>query len=281
MVRASFQLVPGLGAAREQRLWQAGARDWSELTALTSKVTTTMTGTPSSDRSALVPARLRAPLLSAIAAGEAALTEGALPLLAEALPRREHWRLFGAFSERAVFLDIETDVMDGITVIGLLDHRGPRLLRAGHDLALLPHLVPPSSLLVTFNGASFDVPHLRRAFPDWQPPAAHIDLRPILARLGQTGGLKQIEQNLGLGRPQHLRGLDGSRAAWLWRHADNGSLEALRLLAEYNLYDAINLRPLCGIAYNHLASEAGFPTTLPVSYRGDVLYDVSKILLAL
>ena len=57
--------------------------------------------------------------------------------------------------------------------------------------------------------------------------------------------------------------------------------QALQTFAEYNLYDAINLRPLAALAYNQLSADHGFPGALPVSYRGDVLYDVSKILLAL
>ena len=53
-------------------------------------------------------------------------------------------------------------------------------------------------------------------------------------------------------------------------------------IAEYNLYDTVNLRTLMGLAYNQLAERLG-PGAAPVvvSQRGDVLYDVSKILLAL
>jgi hypothetical protein len=94
--------------------------------------------------------------------------------------------------------------------------------------------------------------------------------------------LKALEEREGLGRPEHLRGLDGSSACWLWRHARLGSREALRRLAEYNLYDAINLRPLLGLAYNRLAARAGLGAPpVVVCHRGDVLYDVSKLLLAL
>jgi uncharacterized protein len=270
MLRASFQLVRGLGPEREQGLWRAGFTDWAHWPA---------TG---DDDAGLVPRPLRVPLRAALTRAERALGDGDLPALGRALPRREHWRLFGAFAERAIFLDIETDLLEGITAIGLLDRDGPRLLLAGRDRHRFPELVPPDCLLVTFNGGSFDVPWLCRTFPDWQPPAAHIDLRPVWGRLGQHGGLKLIEERQGLGRPDHLRGLDGSRAAWLWRHGQHGSRQALQHFAEYNLYDAINLRPLAALAYNQLSVRAGFADhPLPISYRGDVLYDVSKILLAL
>jgi hypothetical protein len=276
MLRASFQLVAGLGPEREQHLWRAGLTDWAHWPA-----TSTVTAPACPDR-ALVPRPLHAPLGTALERADRALAAGDLTTLARLLARREHWRLFGAFAHRAVFLDIETDPLEGITAIGLLDGEGPRLLLAGRDRHRFPDLVPPDCLLVTFNGGSFDVPWLCRTFPDWQAPVAHIDLRPVWGRLGQQGGLKLIEERLGLGRPQHLRGLDGSRAAWLWRHGQHGSRQALQTFAEYNLYDAINLRPLAALAYNRLSAECGFPgRRLPVSYRGDVLYDVTKILMSL
>jgi uncharacterized protein YprB with RNaseH-like and TPR domain len=192
------------------------------------------------------------------------------------------WRLFSAFSQRAVYLDIETDVDEGITAIGIYDQPGPRILLAGRDLHHFPREVASDCLLVTFNGACFDVPVLRRTFPDWQAPAAHIDLRPVWTRLGQWGGLKAIEDKLGLGRPDHLRGLNGSAAVWLWRDAQYGNRRALQRFAEYNLYDTINLRSLLVMAHNRLAAATGLDVpALPSFARGDVLYDVSKVLLAL
>jgi uncharacterized protein YprB with RNaseH-like and TPR domain len=166
--------------------------------------------------------------------------------------------------------------------VGILDRGGPRILLPWRGLDDFPDLVPPGSLLVTFNGAAFDVPVLRRFFPGWRPPAAHIDLRPLLVRLGERGGLKVIEERLGLGRPDHLRGLSGREAATLFRWGGRGDRTALRLFAEYNLYDTINLRTLMALAYNR-AVEAALPAAarVPVSWRGDVLYDVSKALLAL
>jgi len=187
-------------------------------------------------------------------------------------------RLAGDLRAAARDADIEFQRRD----LGLLRADGPHLLFAGRNLHHFPSLVPPDALLITFNGLSFDVPVLRRAFPDWVAPVAHVDLRHIWARLGHHGGLKALERKVGVGRPEHLRALDGSAAAAMWRHARHGDLHALRLLGEYNLYDTINLRTLASLAWNRLISEHGFDDEpLPVSYRGDVLYDVSKLLMAL
>jgi uncharacterized protein YprB with RNaseH-like and TPR domain len=114
----------------------------------------------------------------------------------------------------------------------------------------------------------------------------------VLARLGHHGGLKAIENELsglGLRRPAHLRRLDGWAACGLFRRATAGDRAALRLFAEYNLYDVVNLRTLAAHAYNELVAVEverapalrERVATLAIPGRGDVLYDVTKILLAL
>ncbi len=190
--------------------------------------------------------------------------------------------MFPTFAAEAAYLDIEIDGLGEITAVGLLDGGGPRIFLAGRDLDRFPEAARGHSLLVTFNGLSFDVPILRRAFPHWEPPIAHVDLRHLWARLGFHGGLKSIERRVGLGRPDHLAALDGWQAVWLWRRAQQGDHAALRLFAEYNLYDTVNLRTLMGLGYNRMAAALGFPEQqVSVSWRGDVLYDVSKALLGI
>ncbi len=281
MLRSTFQLIPGMGRARERRLWSAGVAAWPDFMAAATS--------PGAGRAH---SRLRA----AVSEAMAALDRGDVDRIADALPRSEHWRVFESFGAEAVYLDIETgdDVWgrENISAIGFLDEAGPRLLLAGRDLHLFPELARRWKVLVTFNGLSFDVPILRRAFPEWTPPACHIDLRHVLTRLGHRGGLKHIEDEidgLNLARPRHLRGIDGWDACHLFRRGRDGDHEALRLFAAYNLYDVINLRTLMAYAYNALAQEeitrtpelSAHVPLLPVPRRGDVLYDVSKILLGL
>jgi uncharacterized protein len=280
MLSSSFQLGPGLGARREQLLWQAGVLRWEDY------------GQASVALSRSADAALR----TAIPAARAAFAAGDVERLAELLPSAEHWRLYGAFAADTAYLDIETSDDElgrcAISAIGILDRSGPRILLAGRDLERFPELARDWSLLVTFNGSSFDVPILRRAFPDWQPPRGQIDLRHVLRRLGHTGGLKTIERRmplLHLARPAHLDGLDGGHAGWLFLRGRAGDRAALRRFAEYNLYDAINLRTLMAHAYNALVEAqvarapalGAYAPRVAVPGRGDVLYDVSKILLSL
>jgi len=276
VIQSTFQLAPGLRTAREQRLWEAGIACWDDFLAAPGGV---------------LPARAERRLRGAIAAARAAVAARDPGELATLLPSTEHWRLLPAFGADAAYLDIEVgdDVVgfEGISAIGICDARGPRLLLGGRDLSDFPAAVRGCSMLVTFNGLSFDVPILRRAFPDWQPPRCHVDLRHLLRRAGWDGGLKPIERALGLRRPDHLDGIGGWDTCWLWRRGRDGDRAALRRFAEYNLYDVIGLRSLAAIAYNALveaiAVEAVRDTVprLSVPGRGDVLYDVSKILLAL
>jgi uncharacterized protein len=281
VIRSTFQLVRGLGPAGERRLWRAGVARWRDLDAAAT---------------AGVNKRTAPRLAEAVETAARAFDRGDVERLAALLPVAERWRLLGAFGDGAAYLDIETgdDVWghEGISAIGVLDRDGPRLLLAGRDLERFPALARDWTMLVTFNGSSFDVPILRRAFPEWTPPAAHVDLRHALARLGHHGGLKAIEdelEGLHLARPSHLRGIDGWDACNLFRRGRDGDRRALRLFCEYNMYDVINLRTLAAYAYNALAAEelAVAPALrdhvapLSIPRRGDVLYDVSKILLAL
>ncbi len=266
MIRSSFRIAPGIGPWLEARLWDAGVRRWEDLP---------------DGRAPELPAAADARLRAAIARARAALDAADAEALAVMLPRAERWRLYGAFAEDTAFLDVETDG-DALTAIGFLDARGPRLLLAGRDLERFPEEARRWKLLVTFNGLSFDVPVLRRAFRGWRPPRAHVDLRHLWGRLGHEGGLKLLESATGVGRPAHLAGLCGRDAVRLWRAHLGGDAAALRLFADYNLHDAVNLRTLMDIGYNRMIERLRLPAEpVPVRERGDVAYDVTKLLLAL
>jgi uncharacterized protein YprB with RNaseH-like and TPR domain len=312
MLRSTFQLAPGLGPARERALWRRGIACWSDFSEHDSRARAgyPSAGPLSDPRECDAPAPARserlnqlkqlkpvlAALRGAIESADAALAAGDVDALAARMPATEHWRLFEVFANGAVYLDIETsdDVIGfaGISAIGVLDSRGPRLFLAGRDLEHFPEWMRGCALLVTFNGLSFDLPILRRAFPDWQPPRAHVDLRHVLAQLGHRGTLKQLEEwlpALHLERPAPLRALNASGASALFHRGRDGDREALRRFAEYNLYDTINLRTLMAYAYNGLVDRwctrapelRRVTNAVAVPGRGDVLYDVSKILLSL
>ena len=266
MIRSTFRLAPGVGRFLEASLWERGIATWDRF--------------PDPPEVVISP-RTDARLRDAIARARAALEAGDAEALAAMIPRAERWRLYAAFARDAAFLDVETDG-DVLTVVGILDAEGPRLFLAGRDLPDFPEASRRWKLLVTFNGDACDLPVLRRAFPGWRPPRAHVDLCRLWRRLGHRGGLKLLEAETGVGRPPHLAGLGGADAVRLWRAHLAGDAGALRLLAEYNLHDAVNLRTLMDMAYNRTIERLRLPAEkVPVSERGDHRYDMTKLLLRL
>jgi hypothetical protein len=273
MLQRTFQHIPGVGPWREKDLWAQGIRTWDDFPAAG-------TGVCISRKTDDI-ARAR------IAEAREALARKDLRKLAELLPPREHWRLYPEFHQDAVYFDIETDGKDAQapTVVSLFDSAGLHVYIQGRNMDALPEAMAERRLWVTFNGSCFDVPVLRDYFgPARFPvPDAHIDLRFVTRRLGMGGGLKEIEAKIGAERPPHLKGVRGYDAVLLWRaYLRRGDVEALRFLVEYNLYDSFQLRTLMDVAYNRAADDLNLDVPrLPVFERGDVLYDVSRIILEL
>ncbi len=266
----TFQLSKGVGPWREKDLWARGIFVWDDFEAAARKTV-------------VMSKRLDLQMLERIEQARHALAHGDLAKLAGWIPTREHWRLYPTFAHRAAFFDLEADGETQITVGGLMDCDGLATFIRGSTLPELPIRLAKSAIWVTFNGLVFDVPVLKHHFEDLVRPVVHLDLKVVLRKTRQTGGLKEIEERLGLRRPPHLKGVGGMDAIRLWRTLQNtGDRSALRFLVEYNLYDAINLRALLEWAVNEISlSNVWNLKPLPVFGRGDVLYDLSKLLLAL
>ena len=117
---------------------------------------------------------------------------------------------------------------------------------------------------MTFFGTGFDLPFLKRRFPVLESVFAdrlHIDLCPMLKRLGHTGGLKRIEQELKISRVPETDGLSGMDAVRLWRafrRGGRGADEARSLLLAYNREDVINMQTLLNYARPRLEAKAGY-----------------------
>jgi uncharacterized protein YprB with RNaseH-like and TPR domain len=166
------------------------------------------------------------------------------------------WRIFDAFKEKAVYLDIETSGgyqgMDEITVIGLYDGCNVHTFVNEDNLDEFEISISHYDLVITFNGTTFDLPFIRRWFPNISLPPAHIDLRFLLKKLGYTGGLKKIEKDLGLDRAPEIDGIGGYDAILLWKAYQWGDPEALDRLIQYNTADIVNLKPLMEMGYRKM-----------------------------
>ncbi|MBI2101368.1 ribonuclease H-like domain-containing protein [Candidatus Woesearchaeota archaeon] len=165
------------------------------------------------------------------------------------LPQSEMWRLYDFFREDAVFLDIETTGLsksnDDITVFGLYDGISTKIMIKGMNLHYnsLKKELQKYKLIVTFNGASFDLPFIEKRYPDLLPKVPNFDVRSVTDRLGLKGGLKNIEKALGVKRSGIVEKLYGGDALRLWRmYRATGDDYYLNLLVEYNECDIINLK---------------------------------------
>ena len=167
----------------------------------------------------------------------------------ELLPQSEMWRLYDFFKEDAVFLDIETTGLskdnDDITVFGLYDGINTKIMIKGINLDFnyLKKELQKYKLIVTFNGASFDVPFIEKTYPNLLPKIPNFDVKSITDKLGLKGGLKNIEKSLGIKRSKIVDKFYGGDALTLWRmYRATGDDYYLNLLVEYNEYDIINLK---------------------------------------
>ncbi len=144
------------------------------------------------------------------------------------------------------YLDIETSFSGGISVIGIYrQDRGTIQLVGGgvNDLNLYASLEGVSTL-VTFNGSSFDLPVIRkRLLADLKAEFAHRDLLYVCRKHGLRGGLKIVEQRLGIARS--TVGISGWDAPRLWQRYEYAADEqALQTLLTYNYEDVVNLAML-------------------------------------
>lgn len=252
MLTRTFLHIPGVGPVTEARLWRGGVEGWEKALGLPGPP-----GGFSAERWEMA--------RQALAGSVRSLDAGDHRYFAGALPPRHHWRAFPQFRSRVGYLDIETDGLgpwSQVTVVGLYDGLRTRTYVAGDNLEQFPEDLRRYALLVTFNGATFDLPYLRRRFGNIFDQL-HVDLRYLLGGLGYRGGLKSIERELGIRRPAEIADVDGEDAVRLWQEYRRGSAEALALLTEYNRADVENLEGLMALAYQRawekrLADEASF-----------------------
>ncbi|MGE3802608.1 MAG: ribonuclease H-like domain-containing protein, partial [Candidatus Kapaibacterium sp.] len=144
-----------------------------------------------------------------------------------------------------------------ITTIALWDGSELRHYVHGENLRDFQDDIFDYSLLITWNGSSFDLPFIEHWF-QIHLTHAHIDLRHIMASLGYRGGLKVVEREFEIDRGV-LDGVDGYAAILLWKdYMRNGDSKSLETLLAYNSYDVVNLERLMVESYNKKIEETPF-----------------------
>ena len=245
LLEATFSHAQGIGATTERRLWQAGARNWQAYLDVP-------------DTHWPLSATQRALLTPTIEESHLRLEAEDFAWFARLLPASEHWRAVPAFGHRLAFVDIETtggmDPSD-LTVVGIFDGHTMRQFVQGVNLHEVPEALADAAILVTFFGTGFDLPFLKRAFPQMRLPQMHVDLCYLLRKLGYRGGLKSIETQLGMQRSNATTGLSGWDAVRLWHEFRQGRQKSLDVLLAYNAEDVRNMSDLLAEGYRRMARQ--------------------------
>ncbi len=256
MIKNTFCILDGIGEKLERRLWRERILTWEDFAAAKSVLGF------SHERK-----RMYDEVLSH---DDEELLAGNAGYFAGRIRRREHWRLFDFFRDQTVCLDIETNGFQPeaggyVTVVGLYDGFDYKCLVKGENLTAesLKRELGRYKCLVTFYGATFDVPFLQRSIGGFSFNIPHFDLCFAAKRLGFKGGLKKLEQTLGIEREEAVRGLDGYDAVKMWDHSRKGSREALDLLKMYNREDTVNLMQIASLFYEKLRHSTGIEEYLP------------------
>jgi uncharacterized protein YprB with RNaseH-like and TPR domain/predicted nuclease with RNAse H fold len=246
MLQQTFIHIPGIGKQTELELWGRGIRSWDDADRF-------------EKRFGAVGARLQKKLDEYIPRSREAVTQKNAAFFKRLSALGEAWRLFPAFADKCVYLDIETTglsaVFDSVTMVGLYDGRRYKVFVEGDNLQDLPNHLRNYSVMITFNGAGFDLRFLKLTFPDLALPPIHIDLRWITRKLGMKGGLKAIETKFGLKRAESVEELTGYDATVLWAKYLRGEKSALEQLIEYNTEDVVHLKAIMEMVYDKLAKR--------------------------
>lgn len=254
MIRESFIFLDKIGAKLEQQFWLNGIHTWEHFV-------------DAKDIKGVSPMR-KAYYDRQIAQAQSALSDYDAEFFTNILQSSNAWRLYDHFKDDAVFLDIETSGFYGdITVVGLYDGKETTTMVRGFNLdrELLRKTLERYSLIVTFNGASFDLPVIERYFQGVLPSVPHVDLRHVCAKIGLMGGLKAIEQKMGISRPDSLSGVTGEDAVYLWQKwKATGNREYLQTLVEYNEEDIVNLKPIADKVIKELWQQVRFGNLVEV-----------------
>lgn len=144
------------------------------------------------------------------------------------------------------YLDIETSFGGEITIVGVFCPPDRIIQLVGDEVnwTNLWNALEGVSEILTYNGARFDLPVIRRGVKlDLNRYFECRDLMYACWDRNLYGGLKKVEEQLGIERAS--KGIDGMEAMRLWeRYRLYGDEIALQTLLRYNCDDIVNLHHL-------------------------------------
>jgi uncharacterized protein len=246
MLKNTYIHIPGVGKSLERKIWAQGIHTWEEFLEMEDRIS--------------IPSARKARICEGIKKSSEHLAAKDCCFFSQCLPSAEHWRAYPLFSDSVAFVDIETTGLsqhrDKITVVGIYDGRESKVYVRDINLDEIVEEFSKYRLLVSFNGARFDLPFIKSEFPEIEFKQLHIDLMYPLRRIGYSGGLKNIEKLLGISRSEDTEGMTGFDAVKLWKQYERGDREALDKLIKYNKEDIVNLKTIIELTYPKMVEKA-------------------------
>ncbi|MBD3352289.1 MAG: exonuclease [Candidatus Lokiarchaeota archaeon] len=274
-ITSCFSFVKGIGAVSERRIHGSGIKNWDLFSKYQEK--------------AVLKLKKWKMIKKHIPIVKKALETKNVPQIRKLIPNNQHWRMIPNFINDIAYLDIETTGLSyyrhKITTIGVFDGTKVHTFVRGDNLDEFPQFIKNFKAIASYNGKQFDVPFIENEMR-FRMDHIHFDLRFLLQRVGLKGGLKKIEQKLGISRPESA-GLDGFAAVVLWKkYKKTKDKKYLETLLAYNAEDVINLEILLYQAYNKNLKKEQLehpmfyfkPKNVENPYNADrtVVYEVSR-----
>lgn len=244
MLKNTYIHIPGIGSTIERKIWRNGIKSWEDFLKNHDVIK--------------IPKTRKRILFSGIEESIEQLSGGNHIFFSRRLPARDQWRAYQVFKKKTAYVDIETTGLSPhscrITLIGVYDGKETKTFIRGINLEEAPVELAKYKQLITFNGARFDLPFIEHEFPGFFNHL-HVDLMYPLKRIGYSGGLKNIENSLGMRRSEETAGITGFDAVRLWNRYEKGDEGALDILIKYNMEDVVNLEKIIEILYPKMVEK--------------------------
>lgn len=233
MLQNTFCHTQGISINTEKKIWENNIKSWDEFLEKSHKITS------------LTQSQITK-IKQEILFSKTAFEQNNLNYFKEKIPSNQHWRCVNC--GKIAFVDIETTGLskytNKITTIGIYDGKTPKVYIRNQDLNQAIDKLKEFDIIVTFNGKTFDIPFIEEHFKE-KLNCIHLDLRYLLKEYNLSGGLKNIELELGISRPEEVANMNGYEAVKLWKKYENqNDISALEKLIKYNIEDIINLKTL-------------------------------------
>lgn len=243
LLEHKFELFPGIGPKTEAQLKSLGISSWEHCIPPFTKPPLTKHQ------------RKLETLHHKIQTVREAIAQERILELAALISKSWHWLLIPYVQRKIAYLDIETTGLsihrNKITTIAVYDGKQTYDFVNGENLEEFPAFIRQFPVLATYYGQNFDLPFCQHFF-QMEFPHLHFDLCFLARRVKLTGGLKGVEQQLGLGRKESA-GVTGYTAVLLWKkYVQTKDRRYLETLLAYNNEDVYSLEFILREVYNRL-----------------------------